>query len=369
MQHRSNPTIPAHYQHVLAEFAQRPRVWLITGVAGFIGSNVLEQLLALRQPVVGLDDFSTGTEANLEEVLALYPDAAQSFRLIRGDIRDLETCRAACDGVDIVLHQAALGSTRRSVADPSTSNAINVSGFLNMLIAARDAGVRRFVYASSSAVYGDLALQPHTEDRIGAPLSPHDVTKFVDELYATVFQRNFGLETIGLRYFNVFGRRQNEDDEHAAVIPRWISSILGGTRCRIVGDGETARDYCFVANAVQANLLAAFAPSSATEQVYNVACGASTTHRELFRMIRLGLAGFTRAIAEDPVYEGLSAAGVRESVASIERAKDALGYVPSHSVSQGLGETIEWFVETNRRRIAQILPPTARDDVVLEGAI
>ena len=370
MPFRSNPTIPAHYQTVLDECAQRPRVWLITGVAGFIGSNLLEQLLALRQTVIGLDNFSSGKQENIDEVLAMYPEAAGSFRMIQADIRDLESCLEACRGVDIVLHQAAVESEPLSIADPATSHDVNVSGFLNMLIAAREAEVARFVYASSSSVYGDVSLQPHIEEHLGTPLSPHAVTKSVNELYALVFQRAYGLESIGLRYFNVFGRRQNAEGEDAAVIPRWIRSLLTGTRCRIFGNGDSTRDFCFIANAVQANILAAIAPESATNQVYNVACGESTTLNELFRMIRLGLAGFTRTIADDPVYEAFRPEDIQCSLASIERAKDGLGYAPSHSVSQGLSETIEWFVRNNRRGDGHLVTsPERNDGVVLEGVV
>jgi len=334
--HRSNPTIPAHYVEILDECTRRPRVWLITGVAGFIGSNLLEQLLALRQPVVGLDNFSTGTQQNLDDVLARYPDAAESFRMVRGDIRDLDTCRAVCRDVDTVLHHAAVSSAPWSIGDPVTTNAVNVSGFLNMLLAARESRVRRFVYASCSSVYGDNTLPSQTEEQLGESSSPYATSKLTNEMYASMFQRVYGLETIGLRYFNIFGRRQNAGSEYAAVIPRWITSLLTGSRCKIFGNGEAARDFCFVANAVQANILAAVAPLSATNQVYDIACGESTTLNELFRMIRLGLAGFTRTIASDPMYEGSRPGDIRHSVASIERAKHGLGYAPSHSVSQGL---------------------------------
>jgi UDP-N-acetylglucosamine 4-epimerase len=347
--HRStNQTISQHYQRVLEHLLDQPRTWLVTGAAGFIGSNLVEQLLELRQTVIGLDNFSTGTQANIDDVLAAHTGEAQLFKMFRGDIRDLDTCREACKGVDIVLHQAALGSVPRSIEDPVTTNDVNVSGFLNMLIAAHEAGASRFVYASSSSVYGDSTILPQVEERVGSPLSPYAVSKATDEHYANVFQHVFGLEVIGLRYFNVFGRRQDPAGAYAAVIPRWIASLLHGAPCRIFGDGQTSRDFCYVANAVQANLLAATVESSATNEVYNVACGDSTTLNELYRMIRLGLAGFTRAILADPVYEAFRPGDIRESRASIEKARDRLGYEPSHHVSQGLSEALAWYVSSDR---------------------
>ena len=366
MQRRSNPRISARYQEVLQELAQRPRVWLITGVAGFIGSSLLDQLLALKQSVVGLDNFSTGSQANIDEVLRLHPAAASSFRLVRGDVLDLDVCRAACAGVDTVLHHASFGSVPRSIDDPAASNAVNVSGFLNMLIASRDASVRRFVFASSSTVYGDSSSQPHVEDSVGLPLSPHAVSSRAGELYATCFQRAFGLEVIGLRYFSVFGPRQDPNDPHADVIPRWIGSLLNGTRCRILGDGETTHDFCFVANAVQANILAAVAPESATNEVYNIACGESATLGELFRMIRLGLAGFSRTIAADPVYE-TAANDIRDSLANIDKAKERLGYAPSHSISQGLSEAIGWYVARGSHALERTSMIVDNVSGVLEG--
>jgi UDP-N-acetylglucosamine 4-epimerase len=358
--------MPSRYRQVLDELTRFPRVWLVTGVAGFVGSSILEQLLALGQSVLGLDNFSTGREANLEEVLAAHPASAGSFQLIRGDIRDLDTCRDACAGVDIVLHQAGLGSVQQSMQDPATANAVNVTGFLNVLIAARDAAVRRFVYASSSAVYGDSTDLPQLEHSLGAPLSPLAVMSCADELYASVFQRAFGLESVGLRYFSVFGQRQDPSGEYAAVIPCWIDSLLRSDRCRIFGDGQSARDFCYVGNVVQANLLAAMAPTSATNDVYNVACGESTTLNELYRMIRLGLAGFTRTIAADPLYHGSRSGELRSSLASIEKTRQRLGYEPSHSVSQGLGEAIGWYVSTRSPELP--LPRISiPDGALLEG--
>lgn len=348
MHRSSDPTISRHYRLVRQALMKEPRTWLVTGAAGFIGSNLVEQLLELHQTVIGLDNFSTGHQANIDEVLAAHADKAPKFHLIRGDIRDLDTCREACQGVHVVLHQAALGSVPRSIADPVTTNEVNISGFLNMLVAAQEAGVGRFVYASSSSVYGDCTVLPQVEEHVGAPLSPYAVTKVTDEHYATVFQRTFGLEVIGLRYFNVFGRRQDPKGAYAAVIPRWVGNLLQGTLCEIYGDGETKRDFCYVANAVQANLLAATVESSATREVYNIACGEATTLNELYRMIRVGLTGFTGTIAADPMYSPFRPGDIRDSRASIEKARARLGYEPSHHVSQGLSEALAWYVSNDR---------------------
>src|SRR5205809_4962142 len=259
-----------------------PKVWVVTGVAGFIGSNLLQELLALGQTVVGVDNFSTGHRANLDEVLAGPLETGARFRMVEGDIRDLDTCRTACEGADYVLHHAALGSVPWSVDDPLRTNAVNVDGFINMLVAAKDARVKRFVYASSSAVYGDTPEYPQIEDRLGRPLSPYAASKTTNETYALAFQMSYGLQSIGLRYFNVFGRRQDPAGAYAAVIPRWISSLLKGERCRIFGDGETTRDFCYIANVLQANLLAATAvDGAATCQSYNVACAKSVSLNQL----------------------------------------------------------------------------------------
>lgn len=334
----------ALYQRLCDDLLSEPRTWLVTGVAGFIGSNLLEHLLVLGQTVVGLDNFSTGYHHNLDDVLAR--DHGGEFRFIEGDVRDLATCRAACDGVDFVLHQAALASVPRSIDDPVESSAVNVGGFLNVLIGARDAGVKRVVYASSSAVYGDLTSVPQVESRVGAPLSPYAADKRVDELYAGVFGLTYGLEAIGLRYFNVFGRRQDPGGAYAAVIPRWVSNLLNGDACSIYGDGETTRDFCHVADVVQANLMAAGAPTSATGEVFNIGCGCETSLNELFRMIRLGLAGYeTDVAAQTPVYESFRPGDVRRSVADISKARRFLGFEPTYSVAEGLGEALEWYAE------------------------
>ena len=282
--------MPAALDQTVRTLQGSPRTWLVTGVAGFIGSNLLEQLLRLDQTVVGLDNFSTGKQRNLDEVKALVgADRWARFRLVEGDICELEACRVVCRGVDYVLHQAALGSVPRSLEDPIATNANNVTGFLNMLVAARDAGVQRFVYAASSSTYGDHPALPKIEERIGRPLSPYAVTKYVNELYADVFARCYGLQTVGLRYFNIFGPRQDPDGAYAAVIPKWVSSLLRGEPVYINGTGETSRDFCYVNNAIQANLLAATVERvEAIDQVYNVAVNARTSLLELFTLFAMG---------------------------------------------------------------------------------
>jgi UDP-N-acetylglucosamine 4-epimerase len=327
-----------------------PRTWLITGVAGFIGSSLLEMLLDLQQTVVGLDNFATGYRRNLDEVLTRAGEGADRFRFIEGDIGDLAVCRAACEGVDYVLHQAALGSVPRSIQNPIATNRANIDGFLNMLVAARDAGVKRFVYATSSSVYGDHLGLPKMEDRIGQPLSPYAVTKYVNELYAGVFQRAYGLEVVGLRYFNVFGRRQDPNGPYAAVIPLWVGNLLTGEPCRINGDGETSRDFCYIDNVLQANLLAATAEGDGvTGEVYNVAYGDRMTLNELFHLIRDGLAAHRAELgAAEPVYGDFRPGDVRHSQADISKIQGRLGYVPTHSVEQGLREALEWYAASGR---------------------
>lgn len=356
---RSTPS-DSRYADVREEMMGAPRRWLVTGAAGFIGSNLVETLLRLDQEVVGLDNFSTGHSRNLDEVRAAVGDRAERFHFIEGDIRDLDTCRAACDGVGLVLHQAALGSVPRSLADPITSNASNVTGFLNVLVAARDAGVRRLVYAASSSTYGDHPGLPKVEDVIGRPLSPYAVTKYVNELYASVFQRSYGLETVGLRYFNVFGRRQDPAGAYAAVIPRWVANLLNGEPCRINGDGETSRDFCYIENVVQANLLAATVDTGATDQVYNVAVGERTTLNSLFRMIRDGLAEHDPEIAgAEPEYRAFRPGDVRHSLADISKARAQLGYAPTHSVREALGEALLWYVQNVGSKSAVTLDASA----------
>ena len=323
-----------------------PRRWLVTGVAGFIGSNILEELLRLGQPVVGLDNFATGKRANLEDVRAQVGEAAwANFSFIEGDIRELEHCRAACAGIDYVLHQAALGSVPRSIDDPLTTNAANVTGSLNMLLAARDAGVKRFVYAASSSTYGDHPGLPKVEGTIGRPLSPYAVTKYVNELYAEVFGRCYGLESIGLRYFNVFGRRQDPDGAYAAVIPRWVAALLRGEPVYINGSGETSRDFCHVANAVQANLLAATSTDpQAVNQVFNVAVHAQTDLNTLYEKLRSRLQPLRPELAAArPVYREFRKGDVLHSLAHIGKAGRLLGYAPSHTIDQGLDEALPWY--------------------------
>ena len=326
------------YTQLQTRLQAEPHTWLITGVAGFIGSNLLETLLKLNQRVVGLDNFSTGHQRNLDEVQTLVtPEQWVNFSFINGDICNLTDCQKAVTGVDYVLHQAALGSVPRSVADPITTNATNISGFLNMLVAARDANVKRFVYAASSSTYGDHPALPKVEDTIGKPLSPYAVTKYVNEIYANVFGKTYGLQSIGLRYFNVFGPRQDPNGAYAAVIPKWISSMIKSEPIYINGDGETSRDFCFVNNAVQANLLAATTPNpDAVNQVYNVAVGDRTTLNELFTLIRDNLAVHGISFDIKPVYRDFRAGDVRHSLADIGRAANFLGYSPTQRLNQGL---------------------------------
>jgi UDP-N-acetylglucosamine/UDP-N-acetyl-alpha-D-glucosaminouronate 4-epimerase len=334
--------------------------WLVTGCAGFIGSHLVETLLRLGQEVVGLDDFSTGHRENLRQIEeAVGPDAWERHRFIEGSIVQLDTCRAACRGVDIVLHEAALGSVPRSIADPLTTHSANVTGFLNMLVAARDAQIRRFVYASSSSVYGDHEALPKVEDVVGRPLSPYAVSKCVDELYGEVFGRCYGLETIGLRYFNVFGARQDPEGAYAAVIPRWVRAMLLGEAVEINGDGETTRDFCFVANAVQANLLAALTDDPrALNRVYNVAVGERTSLNQLFEILR-ALLGMERPSlrAVQPVHRPFREGDVRHSLADITLARGLLGYEPTHTLASGLHEALSWYVSRfseARERTAEV---------------
>lgn len=347
-----DPTHMSAYIELQSRLAAEPKVWLVTGVAGFIGSNLLETLLRLDQKVVGLDSFATGHQHNLDEVQTLVkPEQWARFRMVRGDIRELQDCQAAMrwdarTPVNHVLHQAALGSVPRSISDPIATNAANITGFLNMLVAARDAQVQSFTYAASSSTYGDHPDLPKVEDRIGNPLSPYAVTKYVNELYAQVFARTYGFRCVGLRYFNVFGPRQDPNGAYAAVIPKWTASLLRGEPVHINGDGETSRDFCFVANAVQANLLAATSNNpDALSQVYNVAVGDRTTLNDLFRLIRDGLAATRPALAGvQPVYRDFRPGDVRHSLADVGKARRLLGYEPSHTLSQGLGVALPWYV-------------------------
>jgi UDP-N-acetylglucosamine 4-epimerase len=343
--------ISAPYQLLRQRLPFAPKVWVITGIAGFIGSSLLEDLLALGQKVVGVDNFSTGHQSNLDDVLSRSSGGDAQLRMIEGDIRDLKTCRDACEGADFVLHHAALGSVPWSIDDPLKTNAVNVDGFVNMLVGAKDAGVERFVYASSSAVYGDTPANPQVEETLGRPLSPYAASKTTNETYAVAFQMTYGLQTVGLRYFNVFGRRQDPAGAYAAVIPRWIASLLGDERCRIFGDGETTRDFCYVANVVQANLLAATVTNeSATCRAYNIACAESISLNQLFRIMRDRLAIKQPRFAKmEPHHEPFRPGDVRFSCANIDTARRMLSYSPTHTVSQGLAEALEWYLEHSEK--------------------
>lgn len=334
------------YLDVLSRLRTEPATWLVTGCAGFIGSNLLEALLALDQRVVGLDNFATGHQHNLDEVKAtVSPDQWARFVFHEADIRDAAACHKAMEGVDYVLHQAALGSVPRSLADPATTNEVNVTGFLTMLIAARDAGAKAFVYAASSSTYGDHEALPKIEDRIGRPLSPYAVTKFVNELYADVFARSYDFGSVGLRYFNVFGRRQDPEGAYAAVIPKWIAAMIRNEDVVINGDGQTSRDFCHIDNVVQANILAALAQPEGVNQVYNVACNARTTLEELFNHLAGALADNGIDYNKAPVYGDFRAGDVRHSQADISKARQLLGYEPLHDVVQGLEVSMPWYTQ------------------------
>ena len=325
-------------------------MWLVTGVAGFIGSNLLEALLKLDQKVVGLDNFLTGYKKNLEMTREACGEKAwRNFTFIEGDIRDLTTCRQACTGVDHVLHEAALGSVPRSIEDPLLTNSCNIDGFLNMLIASRDVKARSFVYAASSSTYGDSPELPKVEDNIGQPLSPYAVTKYVDELYAAVFTRCYSFSSIGLRYFNVFGQRQDPDGAYAAVIPQWYAALLRDRQVFINGDGETSRDFCYIDNVIQANLLASFAERNAQNLVYNVAFGQRTTLNELFDLIQGEVGRHRHARVEaKPVYRDFRAGDVRHSLADISRARKLLRYEPVYDVREGLRLAGDWYAANLR---------------------
>jgi UDP-N-acetylglucosamine 4-epimerase len=336
----------SRYDEVCADLVNTPRRWLVTGVAGFIGSALLERLLDLGQTVVGVDNFITGHQKNLDDVLSINPDERLQFQFIEGDLRDPEVASRACKDVDIVLHQAALGSVPRSMKDPIASHAHNVDAFLNVLVAAREAGVKRIVYASSSSVYGDHPGLPKYEDRIGKPLSPYAATKRVDEVYAQVFQDCYGQQLIGLRYFNVFGRRQDPNGPYAAVIPRWIAALLEGKPCVIFGDGSNSRDFCYVDNVVQANLLAATADAEVTGTIYNTGCNGRTDLKQLFAMIRDALAMDVPSVADtEPVFEPPRPGDIPHSQAAIDKITAALGYAPTHQVEDGMAETVAWFAQ------------------------
>jgi len=337
-----------NYEQTLNNLKTTPKIWLITGVAGFIGSNLLETLLVNNQKVIGLDNFSTGHQHNLDQVKDLVSESQwQAFTFIEGDMRDLKTCENACTGVDYVLHQAALGSVPRSIEDPITTNENNISGFLNMLVAAKGAEVSRFVYAASSSTYGDHPDLPKVEDKIGKPLSPYAVTKVVNELYADVFAKTYGFKSIGLRYFNIFGQRQDPEGAYAAVIPKWVASILDNETVYINGDGETSRDFCYIKNVMQMNILAATSQNpDATNQVYNVALNHRTSLTELFHFLQDKLKARVSDLKEtELVYRDFRAGDVRHSQADISKAQSLLGYEPSHTINAGLEEAMDWYVD------------------------
>ncbi|MBP6019736.1 MAG: SDR family oxidoreductase [Burkholderiaceae bacterium] len=336
----------SRYQEVVTKLRTEPKVWLITGCAGFIGSNLLEALLQMDQAVVGLDNFSTGHSYNLDEVQrAVTPDQWKRFTFHEGDIRDLDTCHQVLKGVDHVLHQAALGSVPRSLQNPIASNDVNIGGFLNMLVAARDAKVQSFVYAASSSTYGDLEELPKFEDRIGRPLSPYAVTKYVNELYADVFSRAYGFGSVGLRYFNVFGKRQDPEGAYAAVIPKWIAAMIRGEDVVINGDGETSRDFCFIDNVVQANILGSLAQPEGVNQVYNVAYNARTSLNELFDYLAKSLANNGIVYDKRPVHAEFRAGDVRHSQADISKASELLGYEPLHDIVRGIEVSMPWYTQ------------------------
>ena len=325
-----------------------PRTWLVTGAAGFIGSNLVEALLRHGQRVVGLDNYSTGFHRNLDEAVAGVPGSGDRFTMIEGDIRDRSACEAAVAGADVILHQAALGSVPRSMADPLASHDSNVTGFINLLDAARRAGVGRFVYAASSSTYGDDPKLPKREDRIGRALSPYAATKLIDEIYAGVYATAYGYRATGLRYFNVFGPRQDPDGAYAAVIPKWTAAMLQDQPVVINGDGETSRDFCFIANAVQANLLAALAPDEAQGEIYNVAVGERTSLNQLFALIRDGLAEHQVHYDRQPQYGDFRPGDMRHSEADIAKAERLLDYRPAHDIAAGLGEALPYYLKRAR---------------------
>ena len=334
------------YNELKDELNQTPKTWLVTGVAGFIGSNLLEHLLKLNQKVVGLDNFATGHQHNLDEVKTLVsPDQWEKFAFIEGDIRKLGDCQRACEGVDYVLHQAALGSVPRSINDPITNDGTNIGGFLNMLVAARDAGVASFSYAASSSTYGDHPALPKVEENIGKPLSPYAVTKYVNEFYADVFAKTYGFYTIGLRYFNVFGKRHDPDGAYAAVIPKWAAAMIQGDDVFVNGDGETSRDFCFIENAVQANLLAATADQNAKNEVYNVAVGDRTTLNDLFYALQSALEENGTPCSTSPVYREFRAGDVRHSQADVSKVEGKLGYFPEYKIKEGIAKAMPWYIE------------------------
>jgi len=341
------------YEELQKYLKDNQNTWLVTGAAGFIGSNLVEKLLTLNQKVVGLDTFDTGYQHNIDEAISdanqiAGEDLTDNFKFIHGDIRSLQDCQLACKNVDYVLHQAAIGSVPRSIEDPIYTNEANIDGFLNMLVASRDAKVKRFVYAASSSSYGDNIDLPKLENMIGNPLSPYAVTKYVNELYANVFANNYEFKTIGLRYFNIFGKRQDPEGAYAAVIPKWISSILKNEDVYINGDGDTSRDFCYVDNAIQINILAAMSSNEESiNQVYNVALNDRTSLNELYKMIQDKLMQRVQGLkTKQPIYRDFRPGDVRHSQASIEKAKKLLSYKPKYKISEGLDEALSWYISS-----------------------
>jgi UDP-N-acetylglucosamine/UDP-N-acetylgalactosamine 4-epimerase len=338
------------YEELQKHLKNNQSTWLITGVAGFIGSNLLEKLLILNQKIVGIDNFDTGNKSNIDQAIkdsekATGKSLSSNFNFINGDIRELKDCQKACNGIDYVLHQAALGSVPRSIEDPINTNRANIDGFLNMLVASKDAKVRRFVYAASSSTYGDHPNLPKVEDEIGNPLSPYAVTKLVNELYADVFEKTYGFNSIGLRYFNIFGKRQDSNSSYAAVIPKWVMAILNKQDVFINGDGETSRDFCFIDNAVQINLLAATTNNkNAINQIYNVAVNDRTSLNQLYCLIEDALIQKTTGLKKkNPIYRDFRVGDVRHSKADISKAKKLLNYEPSYRIEKGLDELMDWY--------------------------
>jgi UDP-N-acetylglucosamine 4-epimerase len=317
--------------------------WLVTGAAGFIGSNIVERLLMMNQNVIGLDNFSTGKKQNIEELLSKFPSSY--FNFVEGDITNFSDCKASVSGVDYVLHQAALGSVPRSIENPIMTNEANISGFLNMLVASRDAKVKSFIYAASSSTYGDHPDLPKKEDIIGRPLSPYAVTKLVNEIYAEVFSKTYHISTKGLRYFNVFGKRQDPFGPYAAVIPKWISAMINNEDVFINGDGNTSRDFCYVENVIQANIIAALAHTSSASEIYNIAVGNRTSLLQLFALIKQILNENKILYDKDPVFRDFRDGDVRHSHADISKAIKHLGYQPQYPVLEGLREAMPWYIE------------------------
>ena len=340
------------YEKLQDHLKSNQSIWLVTGVAGFIGSNLLEKLLIFNQKVVGLDNFDTGYQHNIDQAIEdantiTGKNLSDNFKFINGDIRELKDCQKACSRVDYVLHQAALGSVPRSIEDPINTNKANIDGFLNMLVASKDENVKRFVYATSSSTYGDYPHLPKVEDKIGNPLSPYAVTKVINELYASVFAKTYGFKTIGLRYFNIFGKRQDPNGAYAAVIPKWVAAILNNKDVFINGDGETTRDFCYIDNAVQMNLLAATTNNNAAiDQIYNVALNDKTSLNKLYHLIEKRLIQRTVGLKKkEPIYRDFRAGDVRHSQANIEKAQKLLEYQPKYMISEGMDEAIDWYIK------------------------